>query len=80
MPPVVTMAPVNVAREYERVIGRDVWRYRVYPMQETAEAVLTFLDSHGFPSRIPMEKIGHAVFLLNQAGYQVEFQPLPERK
>jgi hypothetical protein len=76
----ILITPVNVAREHERRIGRDVWRYQVYPMAENAHEAQTFLKTNNFPSRVPLERIGHMVFLLNQAGFHVEFQPLPSRK
>ena len=79
MPKTVTMVPVNVASESQRRVGIAVWRYQVARLHDDNEA-RAFLAMNGFPQRIPQDQLGRLVTIFAQAGFTVEFQPMPSRE
>lgn len=80
MPQILRMSPVDVAREHERLIGRNDWRYQVNDTDTTGEWAASFLHTNGFPTRIPLTKLGHLIILMASSGVAVCFDPIPETK
>ena len=89
MPKTVTMVPVNVASESQRRVGIAVWRYqpdykRVKSEEQSEfmalDGLVSFMAMNGFPQRIPQDQLGRLIILLAQAGFTVEFQPMPSRE
>jgi hypothetical protein len=75
----IVMSPVNVATEHQKLF-RDEWRYQVYHSQPEFQWACGVLEANKFPSRVPLGRLGHLVFLFGMAGYYVEFQPIPQKK
>ncbi len=75
----ITFVPVNVSTESQKRVGIAKWLYQPDHTQADWQGVTSFMETNGFPTRVPYDRIGHLTFLLNQAGFQVNFQPMPPR-
>jgi hypothetical protein len=69
----ILFVPINLASESQRRFGQDVWKFSLDRDQEGWKAAHAFLNTHGFPERVPLAQVGRLILVLGQAGYNVEF-------